>query len=211
MSNLQKPVIFIGVAILLLFIFGIIFSFAFIRNYFESGTSGRVNQVAVDVVTPTSTPTPAVLVTEFPITATPVINPVSDSVKIYLVVLGDNGQSGQKIGCGDSLVAVERKIAPTAAPLRAALSELLSIKQQNLADLNLYNSLYQSDLQIDSVTVDSGGTATIKLIGKMQLGGTCDSPRFENQLKATALQFATVKKADITINGTPIEQAVSTR
>src|SRR5258705_11311539 len=49
----------------------------------------------------------------------------SQSINIYLVAVGDNGKTGRKIGCEDSLIAVTRAIKKTAAPLTAAIRELL--------------------------------------------------------------------------------------
>jgi hypothetical protein len=41
------------------------------------------------------------------------------------------------------------------------------------------------------------------------LGGVCDNPRVEAQLVETAMQFPGVMEAAITINGTPLEEALS--
>jgi hypothetical protein len=38
------------------------------------------------------------------------------------------------------------------------------------------------------------------------LGGTCDSPRVDAQIKETALQFLTVKQVSIFVNKIPLEQ-----
>ncbi|MCL4295358.1 MAG: GerMN domain-containing protein [Anaerolineae bacterium] len=129
-------------------------------------------------------------------------------VQIYLVALGDNGQSGQKIGCDDSLIAVEREITPTIAPLRASLNELLSLREQYDGQSGLYNALYQSDLKIDDIGL-ANGRATIYLSGRYTLGGVCDLPRFEAQLEATALQFSTVDQVAIFLNGQALEEALS--
>lgn len=129
-------------------------------------------------------------------------------VQIYLVALGDNGQSGQKIGCDDSLIAVEHEITPTIAPLRASLNELLSLREQYYGQSGLYNALYQSDLKIDDIGL-ANGQATIYLSGRYTLGGVCDIPRFEAQLEATALQFSTVNAVAIFLNGQAIKDALS--
>ncbi|GIK40970.1 MAG: hypothetical protein BroJett011_48030 [Chloroflexota bacterium] len=129
-------------------------------------------------------------------------------VQIYLVALGDNGQSGQKIGCDDSLIAVERGITPTIAPLRASLNELLSLREQYDGQSGLYNALYQSDLKIDDIGL-ANGLATIYLSGRYTLGGVCDIPRFEAQLEATALQFSTVDRVMIFLNGQAMTDALS--
>lgn len=130
-------------------------------------------------------------------------------VQIYLVAVGDNGQSGPKIGCADSLIAVEREITPTIAPLRAALNELLALKgQQSYGQSGLYNALYQSDLQAGDITIYDGH-ATIYLFGQFTLNGVCDAPRFQAQLEAIALQFSTVDTVSIFINGQALPDALS--
>ncbi|MBE7553551.1 MAG: GerMN domain-containing protein [Anaerolineales bacterium] len=129
-------------------------------------------------------------------------------IQIYLVALGDNGQSGQKIGCDDSLIAVEREITPTIAPLRASLNELLSLREQYDGQSGLYNTLYQSELKIDDIGL-ANGLATIYLSGRYTLGGVCDIPRFEAQLEATALQFSTVDRVMIFLNGQAMKDALS--
>lgn len=46
------------------------------------------------------------------------------AIRIYLVAVGDDGKTGKKIGCGDSLLPVTRTIKKTAAPLTATLQEV---------------------------------------------------------------------------------------
>jgi hypothetical protein len=132
-----------------------------------------------------------------------------DRVKIFMVALEDKGQSGPEIGCGDSLVAVDREVAPTKAPLTAAMNELLSVNDQYYGQSGFYNSLYQSDLQIENITIDEQGLASIYLTGTYTLGGVCDGPRFEAQLVETARQFSTVKEVSIFINGKPLKEILS--
>lgn len=134
----------------------------------------------------------------------------TDRVKIFLVALEDNGQSGEPIGCGDSIIPVEQQIEPTPAPLRAALERLLSIKDQFFGQSGLYNALYQSNLRVDNVTIENR-KAIVHLSGTLTVGGVCDSPRVLAQLEETALQFETVDDVDIFVNGTPLEQLLSQR
>ncbi|PKO15274.1 MAG: hypothetical protein CVU39_11765 [Chloroflexi bacterium HGW-Chloroflexi-10] len=145
-------------------------------------------------------------------TATPAIPPTQSTggqtVKIFLIAVDDNGASGTQIGCGDSLVAVDVVVSPTVAVLRAALTELLSIKDQYYGQSGLYTALYQSDLTIDSLVLVNG-QATIHLKGDLIMGGTCDNPRIEEQLKATAMQFTTVTSVKIYVNGTLLEDVLS--
>lgn len=167
------------------------------------------------ITTPTSTPAPVVSTSTpapiVPISPTSLQPPMVDQINIFLISLQDNGRRGPVVGCGDSVVAVPRRISPTVAPLRAALEELLSIKTQIVDTSGLYNSLYQSDLRLDNVLIDTNGKAIVNLSGTIRLGGTCDTPRFEAQLKQTVLQFPTVKESSIFINSRPLEQIVSER
>jgi hypothetical protein len=68
----------------------------------------------------------------------------------------------------------------------------------------LYNSLYRSDLTLQSVVIENR-TAVVRLSGDVQIGGVCDEPRFEQQIIATATQFSTVDAAQVFINGQPLE------
>jgi hypothetical protein len=68
----------------------------------------------------------------------------------------------------------------------------------------LYNALHRSDLSLDSATVENG-QATLYLSGNLQLGGICESPRVEAQLRQTTDQFSTVGESVIFINGERLE------
>jgi LysM repeat protein len=125
-------------------------------------------------------------------------------VSIYLIALEDAGQSGTEIGCGDSVVPVQVTIPPTNAPLTAALQKLLSIDDQYYGQSGLYNALYQSDLHVDDVQIVNH-EAIVHLSGSVTVGGVCDEPRVQAQLRGTALQFSTVDSASIFINGVQLE------
>ncbi|HXV99446.1 MAG TPA: hypothetical protein VEC93_13565, partial [Anaerolineae bacterium] len=116
----------------------------------------------VDNTSPKTAPQPT---TASEITISPNGSTGFSRIKIYLVALDDNGQNGPKIGCGDSLVAVEREITPTLAPLRAAIEELLAVHEQYYGQSGLYNALYQSDLHLENVAIDEHGKTTIHLSG----------------------------------------------
>lgn len=155
-----------------------------------------------------STPSVATSTANIPATPAPTLPAGKMSVKIFLVAINDNGKSGKKIGCNDSIVAVDRVIPETQGVLAAALNELFSIRDKTLGSSGLYNSLYQSSLKLDGAAVITG-KATIALSGKLMLGGVCDDPRAKNQIEETALQFATVKSVAVTINGVAIDKALS--
>lgn len=130
--------------------------------------------------------------------------------QIYLVALEDNGQSGQKIGCSDSLVPIEINIEPTNAPLTAALEQLLHPEAPYYGQSGLYNAFYQSDLSIDGIDIENE-QATIALSGTLIVGGVCDTPRIRGQLEQTALQYNTISSVDIFLNGEPLEVVLSTQ
>ena len=142
---------------------------------------------------------------------TQVSDTIEMPVKIFLVALDDDGKSGKAIGCGDSLVMVERKVIASRLDPSAeyhALKELFSIKNQKDPISGLYNALYQSNLTYISGSV--GEKAVIYLSGTYALGGTCDTARFEAQLKETILQNTGAKKVEIFINDKPLEKILST-
>jgi hypothetical protein len=136
--------------------------------------------------------------------------PNSIDVKIAMIALEDNGASGKKIGCDDSVVMISQEITPyTTGTLRAAFVRLLSLKETSYGgELGLYNSLAQSDLTLDDVSLEDG-VATVEISGQPVLSGVCDTPRFVAQLEETALQFDTVSAVEILLNGDPIDEALS--
>jgi hypothetical protein len=129
-------------------------------------------------------------------------------VEFYLIALEDNGQSGPRVGCGDSAVPVQVPISPTKEVLKAAMQALISLRVQYYGQSGLYNALYQSNLQLDGVNIKDG-VAIIELSGSLQMGGECDSPRVEAQINQTALQFATVKDVSVSLNGRPLQDVLS--
>ncbi|MBI2074379.1 MAG: GerMN domain-containing protein [Candidatus Levybacteria bacterium] len=130
-----------------------------------------------------------------------------DKIKLFFVSLDDNGKSGKKIGCGDSIVAVDKKIIPTQEPLKAALEELFSFNnQQAYNKTNLNNALNQSDLRLQDVSINKGGIATVNLLGTQAISGACEDPRIIAQIRETVLQFSSVTDVKMFINGYPIEQ-----
>ena len=175
-----------------------------------TNTATAVITLPTEQVNPTATITIPAL-TPVLSTATrvpPTSTAVQQTVKIFLIALEDNGQSGILVGCGDSAVPVTVIIPRTQGVLKAALEKLLSIKEQYYGESGLYNALYQSDLKLKSVTIDQG-KAVIHLTGTVMLGGVCDAPRVEAQIKQTALQFSTVSDVEVFINDIPLEDVLS--
>lgn len=141
--------------------------------------------------------------------ATPVQK--TQEVKVYLVVVGDDGYSGKRIGCGDSLVAVTRTINKSTTPLKAALEELLAMPRETKRDLpkeDLGNYVFGPDLKLSSVSI-SKGTATIRFSGAISVAGICDEPRITEQIEATAKQFPTVKRVKVFVGNRTLRYAIS--
>jgi hypothetical protein len=116
--------------------------------------------------------------------------------------------AGRPVGCGDSAVPVKITIPGTQDAIKATLEALFSVEEQFYGESGLYNALYQSDLQVESVSIQDGKT-TIHLTGTLMLGGVCDNPRAQAQIEETAFQFATENEVTIFLNGTPLQEALS--
>lgn len=129
------------------------------------------------------------------------------SIKIYLVAVGDDGKTGKKVGCGDSLIAVTRTIKKTAAPLAAAIRELLQTPPHLDDSPNLENFWKGRNLKVRSVSIVNR-TATIRLSGALSVAGVCDEPRIESQIDATARQFPTVKRVKVFIGEQTLAAAI---
>ena len=126
-------------------------------------------------------------------------------VKVYLVALGDAGKAGRKIGCDDSLVPVTRTVRADAAPLRAAVSELLSVPHEYEGGLGNY--WFGENLRVSGATL-AGGTATIRITGKVFVAGVCDEPRIEEQIRETARQFPGVRRVKVFVNGRTLASVI---
>lgn len=129
------------------------------------------------------------------------LNTKKQKIKVYLVVINGNGESGKLIGCGDSLVSLEREIPQTKAVLKSSLEELLSLKERTYQDGSLYNALAGSKLRLDTVSIDGNGLVKIELSGTYKFTGVCEDARFISQIDETARQISTVKEVEIFLNG----------
>jgi hypothetical protein len=133
---------------------------------------------------------------------------VEQMVTIYLVAIEDNGISGKKIGCDDSLVPVELSTSSNLAAPWNALSALLSLSETYFGESGLYNALHQSELAIQSYEINQG-KAKVYLEGELMLGGVCDQPRVEEQIMTTILDSGQVKEVEVFINGTLLQDYLS--
>lgn len=129
------------------------------------------------------------------------------TLKVYLVALGDEGKTGKKIGCGDSLVATTRVIEQTTAPLTAAITELLTTPQHPAGNPKLENFWKGRNLRVVSVSI-LNNTATIRLAGEVFVAGICDIPRIESQIDETVRQFRNVKRVNVFLGRQTLRNAL---
>jgi hypothetical protein len=125
--------------------------------------------------------------------------------RMYLIALEDGGKSGPAVGCGDSLVAVDL----TSTDVKTALRQLLDNHDRLYGQSSLYNTLYQSDLQVSRIS-RTNDSISADLSGKLVLGGECDNPRVKAQLEATLRQDMDTKiPVTIRVNGDMLDDLLS--
>ena len=129
-------------------------------------------------------------------------------IKLFFIVPNDNGKAGRKIGCDDSLVPVNVDIARTPTPLRGAYEALLAIHDDPYGTQQYANPLSRSDLKLKSAAIRKK-TALIHLTGNLVSAGHCEAPRIEAQLTAVALQFPSVKRVSVFVNGVALRKLLS--
>ncbi len=192
---MKYVVLISGILVLIVVIAGILF----VRS--ERNLPASISPAPQQITSSLVSSSPSIIIT-------PSVSNKPQQVKIFLISLGDNGVSGPKVGCGDSVVGVEREIPQTQGVLHSAIEQLISLKERTNSESGLYSPLYQSNLKVEKVTV-TDGKAVIRLTGSLQLGGECDDPRVKAQFEQTALQFPTVKEVLVLINGKPLDQLLS--
>jgi hypothetical protein len=127
--------------------------------------------------------------------------------RIFLISLEDKGAAGPAVGCGDSAVPVDVDLPAPKPALWGSLEAVLSAGKR-YENQGLYNALANSPLRIEKIE-RTGGTARIYLAGYLEIGGECDSPRVLSQLTETATQFQDVDKAELFLDGKPLEGLLS--
>jgi hypothetical protein len=133
---------------------------------------------------------------------------VSDELTIALVLTANTekpvgiDRMGDGFGCQDDIAYVSRpRAVDTGEPVNDALTTLFSIKDSSSGVL--YNSLWQSNLEVEKVWSTDGVTTEVWLRGTVMTGGVCDDPRVKEQIEATVRQFR--PKYRIILNGSESE------
>lgn len=155
--------------------------------------------------------TSVVFVIIAPKAATPELiknNITTGPLTIYYTAIDDNGQSGDLIGCGDSVVSIQTAAVSTDDIIKATFDNMLSNHSQYYGESGLYNVLYDADLKFINSSV-SAGVASVYLTGVLNLRGVCDNPRVQAVLESTAKSAAGVNQANIFINSVPLSEVLS--
>lgn len=163
------------------------------------------------VATSTPATSTATSTTQTPGTTTPATTtPVSVS-RVQLAMLDTAGTTaGKQRGC-DRVILVPFTVATTTQPLTAAMQRLFSLSTTSVGSLFNFIDRTNETLKFDHATI-AQGTANVYLTGRLSgLAGVCDDPRAQIQIEETALQFPTVQRVQIFLNGsqttlTPSEQ-----
>jgi hypothetical protein len=169
----------------------------------ELGDTARVSATPVpNENTEVSVTPPQGQVTTRPTARVSPTTSASLEINIYLIKMEDNGKSGTKIGCNDSAIAVKRTVPRGEGILKAAIEELLSIKQRDFQG-GLINTVYHEgeELTLDRVTIVSGKANIYLTSNNWKFIGTCEDARFMAQFEQTAKQFSTVREVEIFLNG----------
>ncbi|WP_448003588.1 GerMN domain-containing protein [Agromyces bauzanensis] len=127
---------------------------------------------------------------------------------LYYVALGDDGASGEPLGCGDSLVPFTTEPVTTDDVLRSSMERLLADSDRNLGGSGLYSALPGGTLSYVDGSVD-GGTVTVELTGRPAPAGVCDNPRIEAQLERTAMAATDASDGLVLVDGVPIADVLS--
>lgn len=134
-------------------------------------------------------------------------------IKVFYIILNDEGKMGQTVGCGDSVVGIYKEIPATTTPLSVALSLLFSDKNETATSTRgeLFNAVAKSNLKIKKIQMKSATSTDVYLAGSISSGGVCDNPRIQAQILNTAQQFGGIQKVNVFINNKTLEEALSSK
>ncbi|MCC7500875.1 hypothetical protein IT396_03725 [Candidatus Nomurabacteria bacterium] len=127
-------------------------------------------------------------------------SPTTTTIKLALLDTAALG-NGKERGC-DRVVMIDRKIAATSSVLNASMRELFAEDREELSGAFNFIARTNETLMFERATIEAG-TAHIYLMGSLSgLAGVCDDPRAQIQIEETALQFSSIERVEIYLNGT---------
>ncbi len=131
-----------------------------------------------------------------------------DPVRFYLIIPGDAGLSGPKVGCDDSVVGISTDGARSgviASDIRASLEALFNVDTETYGGSGFINALYNSPLTVQNVSL-TGDTVTVNLGGSLQMVGVCSDARMQAQLLYTIFQYPGFANAFVFVGGANMRQ-----
>jgi len=130
---------------------------------------------------------------------------------------GGKRRTGDAIGCGDRLVALEVPIEPVAVAtteehLRVVLDTLFSLQPEDVPS-DLMTALRRSPLRVDAVTPvpATPGAYRVLLGGPLRIGGACDAPRVRAQIVDTARAVEGIEEVQVFLGSEPLDALLSAR
>lgn len=111
--------------------------------------------------------------------------------------------------CQENLIPFEIDVDETVAPLTAGLNAMFGFSAPgNRGDNAPRNEFVNSNLMVQGIDIDDG-LAEIRLTGELNSLGVCSPSYMPAQIRQTALQYNTIDRVEITVNGVPIEDALN--
>lgn len=156
------------------------------------------------------TPTPVAAEEQEPIDFPTIDMNLPTQANMYYVKLDDAGKEGKMIGCNDSLVSASSVLDTLFTSWDEVLTYVYTLQLWAKAQPDGTMTTLTPALQVEKVLV-KGSNAAIALSGSLEIGWACDAPRIKEQLTAVATQFDQIKQVVITINGTPLDEYLSTK
>ena len=150
---------------------------------------------------------------EKPVKPVPTEPELETTLQIAVVKMEDDGKTGEKIGCGDSIIYIEKTAEGTkleeTKKIQLALKELFAIGV-TAVDNEYYNGLQHSkNLKVESVNkTNNGDNSIISVIlsGELISAGTCDDPRIKEQIYSTVKANSSADEVQVYINDQELEE-----
>lgn len=139
---------------------------------------------------------------------TPPDNPVS-----FYMIAEAGAENGIEVGCGDVLAPVPSDVNATGvlrSDVQAALTALANATNDTAEGFT--SALEGLGLRVLNVTINSGTSATINIMGNVRFGtDRCLAARMEAQIVLTIMQFEDLDRAQIALAGRNMRQVFSNR
>ncbi len=113
--------------------------------------------------------------------------------------------SSRDTPCGSSTVPIPITVQGPRV-LTQSLQVLLNTPDPHHPEY--FTALEPHQLRLASVAITRQGTAVIRLRGTIDVANACDAARSRAQLERTALQFPSVRRVNISLNGEALESAL---